>query len=86
MLFLSSHNNFNLNGLLGCVIRNNGSFYLSTVNDELLNALLNAVLLDGDVIFDTSVDPLDAEIAEIRRYTGINGKSLKSGIYSEDVL
>ena len=81
-----SHHNFNLDGLPGCVVRDDCSFDLYTVNDEFLNALLNAVLLDAYVVLNASVNSLYTEIAEVRRYTGIDGKSVKSGIYSEDVL
>ena len=81
-----SHYHFNLNSLLGCIVRDDSAFSLNTVNNEFLNALLNTILLYADVILYASVNSLYIEIAEICRYTGIYTESVKSRIYSEDVL
>ena len=67
-------------------VRDDVTFYSSAVNCHGLNTLLSAVLLNADMIGAFAELSCDLEIAEVCRYTRINGEPFVSRIYTQNVL
>ena len=86
-MFLLSHYNFDIVFFLSVYERNYAAVNFVAVNDELFNSLFNIRRIGYfDVVCSATEFSCDLEITEAVRYAGINGKSLVSGIYAEDVL
>ncbi len=80
------HHNPDVIFLLAFFERNYGAGDFFTVNGKGLNALFGTVGHYFDVVNRTAELTGNLEVSEILRNAGVNGKSLVSGIYAEDVL
>jgi len=86
ILSVLSHYNFYVVFCLSLYVRNDVTLYSGSVNGHGLNALLSAVLLNGDVVGAFAELSGDLEITEVGRNTRINRKSFVCRIYTEDIL